>query len=272
MPSYVRRFLVKSSLVLLCIVFFFNCLADAAPIAVRYREGLAHGFLVLRTMSGRIIADGDLIQSERDGQMTTHLVFHFKDGSIHDETAVYSQQRAFRLLNYHLVQKGRSFPHPVEVQFDTSNGQVSVHSKDDKPSGEHMQLPEDLANGMIPVLLKNLQPGEPASVSMLAATPKARLVTLAIAPQGEESFSTGGSSRKAMHYVVKVNIGGVAGAVAPLVGKQPGDIHVWILGGDAPALVKMQGPLCADGPVWRIEGATAVWPPGSKAASATAKK
>src|SRR4029077_678815 len=78
-------------------------------------------------------------------------------------------------------------------------------------------------------------------VSMLAATPKARLVTLAIAPQGEESFSTGGSSRKAMHYVVKVNIGGVAGAVAPLVGKQPGDIHVWILGGDAPALVKMEG-------------------------------
>jgi hypothetical protein len=60
-------------------------------------------------------------------------------------------------------------------------------------------------------------------VSMVVATPKARLVKLTIAPQGEDPFSIGGSRRRATHYVVKVEIGGVAGLMAPLMGKQPRD-------------------------------------------------
>jgi len=66
---------------------------------------------------------------------------------------------------------------------------------------------------------------------MVATTPKARLVKLAITRQGAEPFSIGDSSRKVTHYVVKVEIGGAAGLVAPLLGKQPPDIHVWILVG-----------------------------------------
>jgi len=48
--------------------------------------------------------------------------------------------------------------------------------------------------------------------------------------------------------------------MAPLLGKQPLDIHVWILGGEVPALVKMEGPLYLGGPAWRIELACPVWP------------
>jgi hypothetical protein len=44
---------------------------------------------------------------------------------------------------------------------------------------------------------------------------------------------------------VKVKIGGIAGLVAPLLGKQPPDTHVWVLTGDAPAFVKLEGPLYA---------------------------
>jgi hypothetical protein len=33
----------------------------------------------------------------------------------------------------------------------------------------------------------------------------------------------------------------VSGRVLPLLGKQPPDTHVWILGGDAPAFVKSEG-------------------------------
>jgi hypothetical protein len=95
---------------------------------------------------------------------------------------------------------------------------------------------------------------------MVAATPKPRLVKLAITPQGEEPFSLGGSERRAMHYVMKVEIGGVAGVIAPLLGKQPPDIHVWILGGEAPAFIKTEGPLYYGGPSWRIELASPVWP------------
>ena len=32
-----------------------------------------------------------------------------------------------------------------------------------------------------------------------------------------------------------MELGGIAGIVAPIIGKQPPDLHVWILGGDAPA-------------------------------------
>jgi hypothetical protein len=241
---------------------------SAAPVAVRHAEGLVHGFLALRTLAGDTLADGDLIQVARGDRVTSRLVFRFKDGSIHDETAVFSQRRNFRLLTDHLVQKGPAFQHPMDVSIDGSTGQVTVHSTDDDGKEgvvtEHLDLPPDVANGLVLTLLKNiLSDASQTKVSMVAATPKPRLVKLVITPQGEEPFSVGGSSRKATHYVVKVEIGGAAGLVAPLLGKQPPDTHVWILGGEAPAFVKSEGPLYVGGPIWRIELVSPVWPRAS---------
>jgi hypothetical protein len=120
----------------------------------------------------------------------------------------------------------------------------------EKLASERLDLPPDVANGLILTLLKNVpRKTQQLTVSMVAATPKPRLVKLAIAPAGEESFSIGGSTHQATRYVLKVEIGGVAGVVAPLVGKQPPDVHVWIQGGTAPGFVKMQGPLYSGGPM-----------------------
>jgi hypothetical protein len=237
---------------------------SAAPVAVRHTEGLVHGFLVLRTLSGDTLADGDLIQIARGYRVTSRLVFRFKDGSVHDETAVFSQRGNFRLLSDHLVQKGPAFQHTMEVSIDGPTGQVMVRTTDDdgkeKVVTDRLDLPPDVANGMVLTLLKNIpSDASQMTVSMVAATPKPRLVKLAITSQGEEPFSIGGSSRKATHYVVKVEIGGAAGLVAPLLGKQPPDTHVWILGGEAPAFVKSEGPLFFGGPIWRIELASPVW-------------
>ena len=91
-----------------------------------YTEGLVHGFLVLRTLEDETLAHGDLIQIARDGRVTAHLIFHFKDGSLYDETAVYSQHRSSRLLRDHLVKKGPSFPHPEDLSIDAPSGQVTV--------------------------------------------------------------------------------------------------------------------------------------------------
>ena len=55
-------------------------------------------------------------------------------------------------------------------------------------------------------------------------------------------------------------IGGIAGWIAPLLGKEPPNIHVWILRGKAPAFVKSEGPLYNGGPIWRIELTSPVWP------------
>jgi hypothetical protein len=237
----------------------------ADPVAVRHTEGIVHGFLALRTLDGALIANGDLIQLARGDRVTSRLVFRFKDGSIRDETAVFSQRGTFRLLRNHLVQKGPSFPQPLEVSIECASGQVTVRYTDDhgkeKVDVEKMDLPPDLANGMTLTLMKNIQPSaSPTALSMVVTTPKPRLVKLAISNAGEESFSTGETRRKATNYVVKVELGGVSGLIAPLIGKQPPDSHVWILQGDAPAFVKSEGPLFQDGPVWRIELVSPVWP------------
>jgi hypothetical protein len=151
------------------------------------------------------------------------------------------------------------------MSIDGASGQVTVRYTDEqgkqKTETEHMDIPPDLANGIIPKVLMNAGPNSvPHMVSLIAATPKPRLVKIAITPAGQDSFSIGGSGRKANHYVLKVELGGVAGLIAPLIGKAPPDSHVWILGGDVPAFVKSEQPLYAGGPVWRIELASPVWP------------
>ena len=103
----------------------------------------------------------------------------------------------------------------------------------------------------------------PDRFSMIAATPKPRLVKLAISMAPKEAFSTNQSAPKATHYVLKVEIGGLSGVFAPVVGKQPPDFHVWILGGEAPAFLKLEQPLFVGGPLWRIELARPAWPDSS---------
>jgi hypothetical protein len=256
----------RTGLILLAVwALLISASMQAEQIAVHHSEGLIHGFLTLRNLDGETLADGDLSQVAHGDRVTTRLVFHFKDVSIHDETTVYSQRRIFQLVKYHLVEKGPTFEHPTETSIDLSTGQVAIRTTGEdgkeKLISQYFDLPLDVANGLTLTLLKNIPPiGSQIRLSMVAATPKPRLVKLAITPEGEEPFSVAGSGRKATHFVVKIEIGGVAGVVAPLVGKQPPDIHVWILEGDAPAFVKSEGPLFYGGPIWRIELASPVWP------------
>lgn len=236
----------------------------SAEVAVRYPEGLAHGFLSLRSFQGAILADGDLIQSARGDRVTSRLLLRFNDGSVHDETVVFTQDRTFRVVTDHLLQKGPAFPQPVEVWIDAPAGTVKVRYDDhgeQRVVSEKMDLPPDLANGLVLTLLKNVDPREPFTrVSLIAATPKPRLVHLVLTPSGEDGFRLGGSSRQATHFVAHVEIGGLAGLVAPILGKQPPDTHVWILEGDAPAFIGSEGPLATGGDPWRLELASPAAP------------
>ena len=234
-------------------------------VAVKHTEGSARGFLVLRMLDGTSIADGDLVQTTHGSRVTKRMGFRFKDGSAFDETAVFSEEKTFRLLTYRTTQKGPSFPHPLDMSIDASSQRVTVRYTDDdgetKLVDERLDLPPDLANGLVAVLLKNVDRNDtPQSLPIVVATPKPRLIKLTVATIGQESFSTGLVARKATHYVLKPVIGGVAGLVALLIGKNPPESHVWILGGAAPAFVKSEQPLAAGGPVWRIEAVSPVWP------------
>jgi hypothetical protein len=232
-------------------------------------EGQVHGFLALRTLDGAIIADGDLTQASHGGAVTSRLVFHFKDGSLQDETTVFSQKGSFHILSDHLVQKGPAFKRQVDLSLQGSTGLAAVRYSDadgkEKAADARLELPPNLANGIVPVLLRNIAPGvQSAAASMVVATPKPQLVKLAISAEGEDWFLIAGARHKATRYVVKVEIGGVRGVVAPLVGKQPPDTHVWILGGSSPAFLKSEGPSCDGCPIWRTELVSPVWPEGGK--------
>ena len=229
----------------------------ADPVPVRFREGLVHGFLALRTLEGKTIADGDLYQTPRGNTVTSRLTFRFRDGSFQEETAVFTQGREFRLVSDRLVQKGPAFPRALDMTVD-AGGHVVVRYTDsdgqEKVEEEQMELPPDVANGMVLTLLKNLAAdGPPIEVGMVVPTPKPRLVKLQISRGGVDRFRIGSSGRRATRYVVDVHIGGLTGAMAHVLGKDPPDTQVWILGGTAPAFIRSEGPMFADGPIWRID-------------------
>ena len=233
-------------------------LATAEPVAVRFPEAPAKRALILRSVDGTILAQGGVTITLRDGLVTSQVVFQFTDGSVHDETTVFSQNDVFRLSSYRLVQKGPAFDRTLLMTLDTQTGRAVVrHSEGngaEEVEEETLTLSPDVANGMMVSALRNLGPGTvSAAASWVAATPKPRHVKLAISNAGTEPYPSAGASRRAIRYVVKAEIGGLSGLLAPLVGKQPPDTHVWILEGAAPVYVKSEGPLYVGGPVWRIE-------------------
>jgi hypothetical protein len=147
---------------------------------------------------------------------------------------------------------------------DRSTGMVTVRYTNDKGEQkveeERMDFPPDLANGIMLALTKNIRPEAlPESVSLIALTPKPQLVKVKFATAGLEPFSFSGSRRRANHYVLTIDIGGLTGLAAKVFDKQPPDSHVWILGGDAPAFVRAQTPLAAGQEPSVLELSSPVW-------------
>jgi hypothetical protein len=233
--------------------------ADSIP--VRSLQGTFHGFLVLKTLEGNTLAAGDIVQVAHGDRVSSRLTFHFRDGSIDDETTVFTQRKVFRLISDHHVQRGPSFPKPLDMTVDAVLGQVTSVDKDGKAVQEHFDLEPDVCNGLPLILLLNLDPAAPPTkLAMVAPTVKPRLVHVLLAGEGEDPVTIGGVRHKATNFRIKIELGGVTGVVAPIVGKQPSDIHVWILGGPAPAFVKEEGQFYEGGPIWRIELASPVFP------------
>jgi hypothetical protein len=71
---------------------------------------------VLRNEAGKPIALGEYTQRPKAGTIEVHLSFRFKDDSLHDEKAVFSQRGVFRPAWYRLRQRRPSFPSYPERQ------------------------------------------------------------------------------------------------------------------------------------------------------------
>ncbi len=126
----------------------------ATPVPVRFAEGATHGFLVLRTVKGVLLASGDLLQVGPGGDVESRMVFRFKDGSVFDETVVFTQQRVFTLQSYRLVQRRPVFPEDIEISLERASGKYHVKTKAHKDGQEEvldgtLDLPPDAYNGMV---------------------------------------------------------------------------------------------------------------------------
>jgi hypothetical protein len=135
-----------------------------------------HGFLALHTLDGKRIADGEMTQVAEGDRVTIRLIFRFKDGSVYDDTTIFSQRGAFRLVSNHLVQHGPSFKQPMETSVEASSGQVMVRYQDregkEKVLKQRCDLPPDVANGLLFTLVKHIQPNvAQTTVSIVATTP-----------------------------------------------------------------------------------------------------
>jgi hypothetical protein len=239
--------------------------AFSNQVDVRYPEGTAHGLFILRALNNKEIGSGDVIETIQGQRVTSKLTLHFNDGSLYDETTQFIQDGRFRVLTYELMQKGPTFREAITMTVDATKGTVTVRCSDDhgkdKVWTQRMKIPSDIANGILPYLMKNISPATAqTTVSMVVATPKPRLVNMTISPQGLETFPFDGSKLEAMRYALKIDIGGIAGSVAKIAGRQPPDSFVWMLHSKVPLFLMAQETL-EGGPVCRIELSAPVLPP-----------
>jgi hypothetical protein len=228
-------------------------------------EGVVRGFLVVRSADGTVIGHGELRQKPRPPLVESSLILDFADGSHREERVVFSQDRAFRLEAYRLIERGPSFPATAEVSFDRTSGQYRARLKDNKGGEEQsssgsLEMPADLYNGMPLVLVKNLADGERASGQLAVFLPKPRLIRMEIGPEGEDRVRLGAQPLALRRYLVKPQVGGVTGVIASLIGKDPPDTRYWIATGDAPGFVRFEGAMFLNGPVWRIDLTAPEWP------------
>ena len=254
----------RSALVAFLAGLLWPHFAAAAPVSVRFAEGVSHGFLTLRTADAAQIATGDLLQFVRRGEVESRMVFIFKDGSVLDETVVFTQQRVFTMKSYRLLQKGPAFAEDTEISLERASGKYRVKTTARRDAGEEvlegtLEMPADTYNGMVITVAKNLAKGASATVHVVAFTPTARLVPVELAPAGEQKVMVGLLTKSATRYVFKAKPGPWISVLATVLGRMPPDSHAWILTEEVPAFVRFEGPLHPAGAVWRIELTSPRW-------------
>jgi len=228
--------------------------AFAEPITVKFTEGVSHAFPVLRSVGGEKLAQGELIQIPRGDLVENRLTFKFRDGSIYDERVVFSQRDAFSLMSYQILQRGPSFPESIDAKVDRETGRYDVRYKGDEEATEEVlqgkiELPGDVYNGLLGMLMKNLPAGTTTTVQIIAFTPKPRLVKMLLTPSGNDTVMMGEAAVPATRFLIKPQLG----LFASLLVTDLPDVKIWILGGGAPAFLKFEGPLFFLGPIWRID-------------------
>jgi hypothetical protein len=153
---------------------------------------------------------------------------------------------------------------PMTMTVDGKTGVAvvtAIKDGEEKTYEERLEVPDDLANGLLGVLVKNISATAPkTTLAMVVATPKPRLVKLVITPVGKERFAIGRRRRPVVHFKIEIELGGLAGVIAPLIGKEPPDAHLWLLQSEVPTFLMSEAPLALGTPPLRMQLVGPSWP------------
>ena len=243
------RFLVAAFLAIA-----LGAVAHAEQIPVRHIQLPRHEFMMARSETGKIIARVEFTETVQGDEVTMRLTYRFADGSLDDETTTYRQRGTFQLIRNHHIENGPFFAKPVDFAVEAATGKATTRAADRNGTihveSEHIDLPDDLANGFVGTLLLNVPPNTaPFRVGILAPVFGGRLIRILISPEGEQPFQKAGQTLKATVFRIHPELGGFLGWIAQLLGMQPKDVMVWILEGEQPAVVRVVGQLGGSGPV-----------------------
>ena len=232
--------------------------APAEPISVKHIQLPRHEFMVARSETGKIIARVEFTEDVQGDDVTMRLTYRFVDGSIDDETTTYTQQGTFRLVRNHHIQQGPFFAKPIDFAVEASTGIATTRTIDKNGKihveSEHIDLPDDLANGFVGTLLLNVSSNSaPFRAGILTPVFGGRLIRILVSPQGEQPFQRAGQTLKATVFRIHPELGGILGMLATLLGLQPKDVTVWVLEGETPAVMRVVGQLGGSGPVLSSE-------------------
>ena len=236
----------------------------AAPVAVRFTEGVGHAFLLLRTLDGIQIASGEMLQVIQDRSVENRMTFTFQDGSLLDETVVFTQDGVFAMQRYDLVQRGPAFAEDSVISLNRISGEYSVTTTGHEDGEANtitgaLELPADVYNGMMLTVAKNLPVETGTTVHVVAFTPEPVLMELDIRLAEDHDVLVGDLIKTATHFEFIPRPGAWIELFARILGRSPSSYHAWVLTDMAPAFVKFEGPLDAKGPVWQIELTSPRW-------------
>ena len=241
--------------------------ATGEPIPVRFLEGATHGFLTLRDDRGDRLADGEMIQKTRGNHVESQLIFRFKDGSLHDERVSFTQKRVFLLQSYKLIQRGPSFPTTIDLAMERKTKAYRLQSSQNGSAATsltgRLNLPDDVSNGMVMTLLRNLRVDHGETVHFIAFTPEPKVIELKLVPAMKTTIRIGDLAKQMTQYALEPNLDGLTMFFGKLLGKLPSAFHYhfWLVTDDVPAFGGFEGPLYLNGPTWRIEQTTSnMWP------------
>jgi hypothetical protein len=227
----------------------------AAPVEMRLTEGVSNGFVIVKDQDGEVLAEGEVSQvATGAGRVVNRMLLRFKDGSVHDESVIFSQNHVLKMLQYQLEQKGPAFPNPIKVTLNGDTGAYTVRqgrSANDETKGK-VGLPSDVYNGLTITLLKNLPSPSERRFHLISFDPEATMHEVVVAPVGTDEVQVAGKSTKAVHYRMKPVLAWWVKTLAWITNKRIPQYDFWLTKEALPAFVRFDGPLYGDGPVWRI--------------------